>query len=220
MSGLIRFDMDPPDVDPNGIAEDQTTGGAASLNLDGVQSDLGTAGQWDIGDSYSSGIAGARIGLESVGNLAGVTFTVTGLDENLNATTEAIVGPNNSTVESTTYWSQITDIASDGAVGTNIEVGPVDEVITKAVVLNHFSADPAMSAITGLVGTCQFDVQQSFDNLIADGTSGSVWFDVVSNQSTDQANALADRATGCRLVFDSYSSGAELQFTVAYNPFR
>lgn len=214
-----KFDIDPIDVDPNGIAEDQTLVGAGSLTLDGALCDLGTSGQFDISDAgYSSGIAGVRIGLESAGNLAAVTFTVTGKDENLNSVTEDITGPNNSTVESTTYWSQITDIASDGAVGTNIEVGPVDEIITKTVALNRRAPEAATVAVLGLSGTCQFDIDETFDNVMAEGsTSATNWIVSQSNKSADLAGLLTLHAEGCRLKFDSYSSGAELQFHVFQN---
>ncbi len=210
-----QFDIDLPDVDPNGIAEDQTTGGAGNLVLNGALCDLGTAGQFDIADSYSSGIGGVRISLESAGNLSALTFTVTGSNQDGIVTTEAITGPNAGTVESTVYWSQITEIAVDGSVGTNVEVGTVDEVITKTVPINWRDWEPFTVAVAGLSGTVQFDIDETFDR--SDIQEPVNWVTNQSNQTADLTASLTRHARATRLVVDSYSSGAELQFHVLGN---
>lgn len=213
---LKSYDFDLPDVDPNGIAEDQTTAGAGNLVLDGALCDLGTAGQFNIGDSYPVGVGGVQIGIESTGNLAGVTFTVTGVDYNGDAQTEDITGPNNSTVESTTYWKKITQIAVDGAVGTNVEVGTVDEVISVIIPVNYKNDEPATLIVTGLAGTIAFDVDETFQR---SGISvPTVWDELLSNQSADLNDTLTRHATACRVRVDSYSSGAEFQLAVNWGP--
>ena len=210
-----RLDIDPADVDTNGIAEDQTTAGAGNLTLNGALADLGTAGQFDIGDSYSSGIGGVQIGIESTGNLSGVTFTVTGKDQDGISTTEAITGPNNTTVESSTYWSQITQIAVDGAVGTNVEVGPVDEIITRTLPINWRATEACTAAVTQLSGTCQFDIDETFDDVnVTVPAITTAWITKASNQSANVAQVLTIHATAVRLKFDSYTNGAELQLNV------
>jgi len=209
-----RLDIDPADVDDNGIAENQTTAGAASLLLNGALADLGTAGQFDIGDSYSSGINGVKIGISSGADLHLIVFTVTGLDENGNSVTEDITGVNTNTVQSTTYWSQITDIASDAAVGSNVYVGTVDEIITRTLPINWRSSVGTTVAVTGLVGTCQFDVDETFDDMRLGSNVNTNWLTNLSNQTADVAGLLTTHATGTRLKFDSYTNGAELQFAI------
>jgi hypothetical protein len=209
-----RLDIDPANVDDNGIAENQTTAGAASLSLNGALADLGTSGQFDIGDSYSSGINGVKIGISSAADIQTIVFTVTGKDENGNTVTEDITGVNANTVQSTTYWSQITDIASDVAVGSNVYVGTVDEIITRTLPVNWRAFEAATVAITGLSGTCQFDVDETFDDMRLGSDVNTNWIANLSNQSADVAGLLTLHATGVRLKFDSYTDGAELQFAV------
>lgn len=213
---LKSYDFDLPNVDLNGIAEDQTTAGAGNLVLNGALCDVGTAGQFDIGDTYPNGVGGVQIGIESSGNLAGVTFTVTGLDYNGDAQTEDITGPNNSTVESTTYWKRITQIAVDGAVGTNVEVGTVDEVMSVIIPVNYKAEEPATLIVTGLTGTIQFDVEETFQRTGI--TVPTVWDELLANQSADVNDTLTRHATACRVRVDSYTNTAEFQLAVNWGP--
>ena len=206
------LDIDPADVDVDGIAEAQTLGAAGNLTLNGVLADLGTAGQFDIGDSYSDGIGGVKIAIDSAGDVSTVNFTVTGKDQDGNATTEVITGVTTTEVQSTTYWSQITQIAADAAVGSAVNVGPVDEIITRTLPLNWRATEAATVAISGLSGTCQYDVDETFDDMA--NNDGFNFQTNLSNQSADVSGLLTLHATACRLKFDSYSSGAELQFHV------
>ena len=149
MSGLHKYDIDPADLDPNGIVEDQTTPGAANLTLGGALCTSGTSGQFDIGDSYSAGIGGIRLVFESAGNISGVTFTITGKDQDGNSITEDVTGPNATTASTVQYYSQVTQIAADGAVGTNVEVGTATgELLTRTIPINHFS-DNACEMVDG-----------------------------------------------------------------------
>ncbi len=208
---LKQFDIDPIDVDPNGIAESQTLGGAGDLTLDGV---LIVNGFFDIYKAgYSTGIGGVRIGIDSAGNVSGVVFTVTGTDQDGKAASEDITGVTTTLVESTTYWRTITQIAANGAVGSGTFVGPVDEVITKTVPINYRQQDSGFAtAVLGLSGTIQFDLQQTFEE-----TARSVpinWIDYQSDKTANLATNCTPYATAVRLVVDSYTSGAELQFHV------
>ena len=85
----FTLDMDPINVVTNGIAENQTTAGAADLVLNGSLADLG-GGVFDIYDAlYSSGVGGVRIAIDSAGDISSVIFTVTGTDQDGIARTEA-----------------------------------------------------------------------------------------------------------------------------------
>ena len=211
---MYRFDIDPANVDRDGIAEAQQLGGAGNLTLNGALADLGTALRFDIGDSYSAGCAGVQIGIYSAGNLSAVTFTVTGLDQDGNSATEAVTGPNNSTAETTKYYSRVTTVAAGAAVASDVEVGPVDEVCSISYQLNWRSPNPATVAVSGLSGTCQYDIDETFDNLLSSGTATINWVTKHSNKTADFVDALTAHATGVRLKIDSYSSGAELQLAI------
>ena len=212
-----KYDIDPIVVDTNGIAESQTLGGAGNVVLDGALCDLGTAAVFNITDAgYSDGIKGVQIGIQCGGDINTVTFTITGTDQDGIAQTGTVTGVNGNTVETTEYWRTITQIAADGAVGSAITIGPVDEIITQIIPLNWRNGQaPATYVVTGLSGTCQFDIDECFDSLnTAALIQGATFFTNQSNKSADLAAVGTSHATGVRLKFDSYTSGAELQFHV------
>lgn len=221
---VVKLNIDPAASDPNGIAEDQQPTALVPFVLNGAQSDLGTPLQWDIGDAYGD-ISGAQISFESTGNWASITFTITGADPDGNALVVTQAGPNNNTVTTSAYFSSITSITSSGTVATNVEVGAADALISKTIPLNGYSDYQATTAVMGLSGTIQFDVQQTFDLVMENnayvettGADAINWIDLVSNQSTAQVNSAALYAQGIRLVIDSYTDTAEFQFHVMQNP--
>ena len=217
-----KYDIDLPDVDPNGICEDQTTAGAADLVLNGALCDLGTAGQFDIGDSYTSGVNGVVVAMESSADLSGVNFTFTYKDQYGGSQTVTHAGPNATTQNvqdasgNDIYMSQITNIAVDGAVGTNVEIGTVDQVTAGFTIIDWRDDEPFTTAIMGLSGTIQFDIQESFDNasLAASVIGVMDWRDTQSNKTANLSAETSRHARAVRLVVDSYSSAAELQFHV------
>lgn len=224
MASRNKLDIDPADSDPNGIAEDQQPDVGTPFILNGAMCDVGTALQFDIGDVYSSGISGIQISFESTGNWSGVNITIVGKDENGFALTETLAGPNNNTVTSTKYFSQILadGITVSDTVETDIECGPADIFVTKAIPVNSYGQNGATLAVTGLSGTIQYDMQETFDELLT-ATGAQVqaanWVDVQSNKTANLTALATVAATGVRLHVDSYTDSAELQFHVNENPF-
>jgi hypothetical protein len=222
MAGLKTYDVDPAALDPNGICENQTQLINVSLDLDGALCDLGTALQFDIGDAYSDGCGGVRLLFDSAGAIDTVVFTITGKDQDGVSVTEDVTGVNTTAVSTVNYYSQVTEIATSiAAVDSNVFVGTVTgELCTPTYVLNKYSNSGAGVSIAGLAGTCQFDIQESFTDLGSASPTTAVWAVTVSNGSVDTSTNLTIGATACRLVLDSYTDGAELQFTIASNPYR
>jgi hypothetical protein len=218
---IKKYDIDPADLDDNGIAENQTTAGAASLTLDGALCDLGTAGQFDIGDAYSAGIGGIQLVFDAAGDISTVVFTITGLDQDGDSQTETVTGVTTSPVTTTKYWSQVTDIASDAAVGSNVFVGTVTGgLVSRTIPVNKHSDSGPTLAVVNLTGTCQYDLQETFDDVETVASPDMLWTDVSSNQSSDLTASASAGCRAVRLKFDSYSNGAELQFYVSYPAFR
>lgn len=152
----LQITTDLLDDDANGICEDQTIGSAGNLTLDGtlVEDGVGILNEAQI------------ISIESAGNLSGVTFTVSCTDADGVATTEAVTGPNNSTVKTTNHCETVTQIAVDGAVGTNVEIGALaaDGMVTESVRLDHRQTPfNATLAVELSAGTGTFGVQYSVD---------------------------------------------------------
>jgi len=95
------------------VAALQTTSGADNLTL-AAAAGTGAFHQTD---------QACLLTLTSAANISAVTFTVTGTDIAGNALTEDITGPNSNTVTGTKFFNTVTQIAVDGAVGTNTSVG-------------------------------------------------------------------------------------------------
>lgn len=213
-----QFDIDVPDIDRDGIAEAQQLVGAGNLTLDGVLADLGTAAQFDIGDAYSSGVGGVQIGIYSAANLSGVTFTVTGVDQDGKVLVEAVTGPNATTVETSGYFSSVTQVAADGAVGSDVEAGTVDEVVTKTIPTDYNSDTGVAIAVTA-TGTVNYTVQQTFDLLqtSVNAVQSAQWHEIadLATNTSSATGVGTPGATGCRIAINSYSSGAEVQMDIS-----
>jgi len=187
--------------DANGIAEDQTTGGAGNLVLDGA---LVTDGVATMGEAQI-------ISIESAGNLSAVTFTVTGTDADGRVQVEAVTGPNAATVKTTEYFKIVTQIAVSAAVGTNVEVGPLaaDGAASKTVGLDWRENPFAVGLSVTLTGTATFTVQHTFND-IQDFDNELIWFDNVgiSGKTANTDGNLAFPVIASRLEITAFTSGA------------
>jgi hypothetical protein len=217
----FTLDMDPIDVVTNGIAENQTTPGAADLVLNGSLADLG-GGVFDIYDAlYSSGVGGVRIAIDSAGDISSVVFTVYGTDQDGIERTETITGVTTTAVNSVTFWQTITRIAAGAAVGSNVFVGPINQIVSRTLPLNWRNNWPATFVAGGVTGTLQYDIEES-DSALAANTNPSslVWGVSQSNKTADLTGSLLNYSTAARVRWDSYSSGAEMQFSLRQNDYR
>ncbi len=225
VAGLKKYDIDPADLNPDGIVESNTVNSGSSLALDGALCDAGTALQFDIGDGYSLGVAGVRLVFDAAGDISSAIFTITGKDQYGDTIdpAETVTGVDTSGVTTTNYYSQVTEIAVSAATATAVFVGTIGgEMVSPIYVLNRYAFQPAAVAISAESGTWQADMEQTFDNIAVDGATSAAWFLVTSgsNLSADVALSVSQGATGVRLKFDSYSNGAELQLHVSDSPYR
>lgn len=214
------LDMDPIDVVTNGIAENQTTAGAADLVLNGSLADLGS-GVFNIYTSlYSTGIGGVRIAIDSAGDVSSVIFTVYGTDQDGISRTEAITGVTTTAVNSTTFWQTITRIAASAAVGSNVFVGPINQIVSPTLALNWRNDFAATFNASGVTGTLQYDIEETASELgAATDPSSLSWAVSQSNKTADLTGSLLNYSTAARIRWDSYSSGAEMQFYIRQNDY-
>ncbi len=218
----VALDMDPPPVDTDGIAKAQTTAGAADLVLNGDQV---VGGVWNIytivtGGAYSPGVGGVRILIDSAGDVSSVIFTVYGTDQDGIERTEAITGVTTTEVLSTTFWQTITRIAASAQVASNVNVGTVSQVVSKTIPLNWRNDFAATFVAGGVTGTLQYDVEETNSALAANtDPSTLVWGVSQSNKTADLTGSLLNYSTAVRVRWDSYSSGAEMQFSVRQNDY-
>lgn len=206
-----RQSYTPLTPDPNGLFQDQTLGSAGNFTLNGAGV---TNGVWDSGDNLAY-----KIGLESGGNLSGVTITLTGTDMENRTVTEDITGPNNSTVESTHYYKKITSVSSGAAVGTNIEAGPVDEAISKIYPCSNKGVEQYALAVD-LTGTVNYDVEYTFEDVYISTTSQDLsWqnHSELAGETSNQNSYVEAIPAAFRLVLNSYTSGCTLDYSIIPN---
>lgn len=98
-------------ADPNGVATAQTPTQNGNLTLDGALASGGTV-------TFSTP---AKVTLTSTDDFSAVTFTVYGTDSSNQSISEAITGPNNTTVTGTTFFKTITQIATNAPSGLTTE---------------------------------------------------------------------------------------------------
>lgn len=163
-----------------------------------------------------------QISITSTANLSGITFTLTGTDADGVTQTEAVTGPNNSTVESTSYFLTVTSIAISSTLGANtVNLGWVDEIVTPTIPLETYAR--GASCNVDISGTINYTVQGTHSNMrtrVEDGEFN--WFDIsdpnidVIDITTDVQFGLFPLPRAIRLKTNSYSTGATAKLFIVH----
>lgn len=190
-----------PVIDPNGVALSQTTGGAGNLIINGVFAT----------DGVATLPAAQQITLTSAGNISGVDFTITGKDQDGRAQAVTITGPNATTVQTTIYFTEISQIAVDGAVASAVEVGSADDTISATLPVNWREHNFAMGLFIELSSGAVLDytVQHTPDDIQTSSTADVFWSDTVeliNLTASDEGNIVVP-VCAVRLKFNSFTSG-------------
>lgn len=202
-------------VDADGICASQTPGGSGSLTLDGAL--IGTDPQNST--IYTSSTA-QQIGITSAGNDSGRTFTVTGKGYDSNSVwtdpiSEAITGPNATTVESSYYYTEISDISIDGAAAGAITIGPVDEAISPLIPLNYITASDTGIA-SGVTGTINYDIDVTLSEI--QDSSATIDFlpdaSVLTGQTAAAEMSITSGARAVRVQVNSGSDAGEVRVNI------
>lgn len=191
--------------DANGIAEDQTTAGAADLSLDGalVSGGVATAAEAQI------------VSIEGTGNNSGITFTVTGDDADGTEQSEVVTGANNGTAVTAAFFKTVNQIAASGAVTGNVEVGwlEADGAVTRSLVTNWRSSPYNQSLFTVITGTLTYTVQHtedapeaSYTNTFSTDATWRSTTGLAALTATDEGN-IAFPVRAVRLIITAYTSG-------------
>ncbi len=112
-ANVVTYATAPTAADRDGVCAAQQLAGAGNLVIAGALASSGIAA---FGEQQ-------RVTIYSAGNLSALTFTVYGITAFGDSISEAVTGPNNTTVSTTANFKQVTRVAASGAVGTNVEVG-------------------------------------------------------------------------------------------------
>jgi hypothetical protein len=149
---------------------------------------------------------------------SGATYTFTGTDADDNALVEAIAGPTASgTVTTTGYFKTITSVAiASPAAGSTVDVGTVDEVESKIYFLDRRSKEGAGLGVL-VTGTVNYTVEETFRDIHGLGTDTDNFVDIaaLADKTAELGESATKGASAIRVVFNSYTDGAEIQVDVS-----
>ena len=147
--GFISYTASPTAADRDGVCAAQTTAGAGDLVIAGA---LAAGGIATFGEQQ-------RVTLYSAADLRALTFTVYGTTAFGDSISEAIVGPNATTITTTANFKTVTRVATSGAVGTNVEVGNSATLETKWIALDWNKALKGISVDLSSGASLTYEVQ-------------------------------------------------------------
>lgn len=202
----LRLDMDPANVDTDGLA-------------DGITG----AGPWAAGDfvrtTTPDGLA-HQLNLTSTANLSAINITLTGTDADDNVIAEVIAGPNNNTVETTKYFKTLTGVSAASTLGANtLDIGWVDEIVSRTVDLNPDFPTYVQLDVTGTLSIdTDWSAKMRLGHPVVEQAS-IPWMDgsgiaaTLDAETADSATVVAVPAGyGCmRFRWNSYTDTAEAQ---------
>ena len=206
----IRINIDLATVDADSVFALQTLGGAGNFTLNGADV---SDGEWTTPDGFAHGVT-----FTSTGNISGVNFTITGFADvyRQQPLTEVIAGPNNNTVTTTNLFYHITSIAADDAVGTNNSSGFSDDAVTATIPLDWRNGNCGI--FFDVTGTVDYTFQVTADEVFNPDAYPLTYTDSddanVVNATTSQHSNFFATPLGCRVLINSYSTGAAVNFTI------
>lgn len=206
---IKKVDVDLDSVDADGVCTAQTATGAGSLTIDGALTSGGVATM-----DYAR-----QIGIGSSNNDSGVTFTLTGTDNDDKALSEAVTGPNAGTAESTGYFKTITGVSVDGATVSDVQLGTVDEVVSQTIPVDRASSNMATVGVD-ITGTINYSGEYTLDDVqdTLTGSQNAQWFalSALASKTADAIGSMPLGVTAVRLKVNSHSAGAEAQMWVSH----
>lgn len=212
--------------DANGIFEDQTTGGAAALTLNGALVSSGIA--------YAHGVANTtaqaqKVSIEGTGNNAAFTATIIGTDAGGAAQTEVLTLANNGTATTTAYFRTVSSITVDGNIDGNIEGGFLS---AQGAALREFYLDrqqlPGNTSLTAALSsggaatfTAQYSVTVRDPQSTTSYAGSAVWqsVDGLAAVTATTSSNLAYDAVAVRLIVTTYTSGTITFTAIQGNPY-
>ena len=153
----ISYTTAPTAADRDGVCVAQQLAEAGNLVIAGA---LAAGGIATFGEQQ-------RVTLYSAGDLSGITFTVYGTTTFGDSISEAVTGPNNTTVSTTANFKRVTRVAASAVVGTNVEVGNSNALETPWVML--MQSRPLKGISVELTGaTLTYEVQYAARERLTD----------------------------------------------------
>lgn len=193
----------------NGITTTQTLGAAGNLTLNGSLVSGGVA-TFDVA---------RRVGITSVGNDSGITWTVTGTDRYGRSQTETFAGANATVAQSTRDFLTVTKIASSGATAGNVTAGTTSTGSTAPYIANYVSNPAIYRCDVTQVGAATWTIEESIDDIAPAydmTTSNPNWFSEtnLTLRTTNVSDFLNGPLTMVRLTITSGTGAVTARIAV------
>lgn len=190
----------------------------ADANLTGFASNVTGAAFTLTNTATTDGLAHqVSIKNDSATNHSGKTVTLVGTDADGMPQTEVVTGPaGTATVESTLYFKTLTSATPSATIGADtFDIGWVDEIASKTIMLNRHAGFGAMIQVD-VTGTLDATIQVSGGRRLEyTGQNSWPWIATTNTNlvgfTADAVGDIEPQMNACRILFNSYSSGAELQ---------
>lgn len=213
--------------DANGVFQDQTTAGAAFLDLDG---DLVSGGVAYLYGPTSTTRFAQKVSIEGTGTNAAFTATIVGTGAGGDALTEVLTLVNNGTATTTGYFRTVSSIYVDGNIDGNIEGGFLSTNGAVSATLIHdrqqlpfnLSCTVALSSGASMTYTLQHSPDNPHDNYSPSNYSSSAtWIATtgLSAQTGTLDSNIAYPTYATRLLISAYTSGTAKYTAIQGNPY-
>jgi hypothetical protein len=191
----------------------------ANENLTGFASNV-TGATWTLTATACTDGLAHQVSLrnDSATNHSAKTATFVGTDVDGHALTETISMPAGSaTVETTGYFKTLTSVTPSATIGADtMDIGWVDEFISPTIGLDRNGGIVGLNII--VTGTINYTIQQTFNDIQTLTRTSINWLNnddtaLVASTASGNGNYIAG-VIATRLVVNSYSSGATIQYNI------
>jgi hypothetical protein len=155
--------------------------------------------------------------ITSAANLSAITFTLTGTDADGKAQTEAILGPNITTVTGTKFWKTITSISASSTLGANTADFGISAIsVSKTVPVSYLQRSFNVTHMVEITGTINYDVEYTEQDIWNRQPSTLVWFNhaTIVNKTTSFDGVTTSPVQAVRLAINSLTGGATISYTI------
>lgn len=155
----------------------------------------------------------------SLTNHSAKTATFIGTDADGFYLSETISMPAaSSTVETTKYFKTLTSVTPSVTIGLDtMDIGWVDEFVSPTIGLDYYAGIAALNVI--ISGTINYTLQQTLNKIQTTDRTSINWINIddanlVAATTNKNGNYIA-LPIATRLVVNSYSSGATIQYNIS-----
>lgn len=184
----------------------------AAASATGFASGITGVGPWTPSATSSSDSMAHNVTIGSAANLSAITFTLTGTDADGNAQTEAVTGPNATTVTGAKFFMTLTGVSASATLGANTaNIGWAATSISKTFPL-EWRSNASAAMTVDISGTINFTVKETYANVYSAFPSTLPWASItaLAAKTADTSGTATLGAQAVRLEVNSITAGATM----------